>query len=424
MNQKPFKGLLKHADFIIIDLLCLQLCFILAHWIIVDLENPYSIFTYRYLAVVMILGQLLTIVFANNYSGIIRRGRLDEFISVLQFTVIMLALSLILLFVFKSTGSISRLQTGGTMVLYLVLDYCFRQLRKKGLYRKSANSENKLGHSLILVTAGKLVDDAMQRLTEYGMYRTHFVAGIILTDGDTEAVKIDHEVPVVPLNEDAIRRLRSKWVDEVFYLQATDETINKELMETIMDMGITVHICPQFLNDKDWPRVEMRKLGQFKVLTSSIKFVSPGRLIAKRIMDIIGGIIGCIITGILFLFVAPAIYSKDPGPIFFKQERIGLNGKPFMIFKFRSMYMDAEERKAALMEQNKVNSDLFFKMDDDPRIFGSEKKGKNGEPRGIGNLIRRTSIDEFPQFFNVLKGDRDIIRTTKRSPLIMRVSAA
>ncbi len=61
----------------------------------------------------------------------------------------------------------------------------------------------------------------------------------------------------------------------------------------------------------------------------------------------------------------------------------------------------------------KVDNDLLFKMDDDPRIIGSEKKDRNGRPKGIGNFIRNTSIDEFPQFFNVLKGDRDIIRTTK-----------
>ena len=141
-------------------------------------------------------------------------------------------------------------------------------------------------------------------------------------------------------------------------------------------------------------------------------------------MDLLGGIVGCIITGILFIVVAPAIYIKSPGPIFFKQKRIGLNGREFDMYKFRSMYLDAEERKAALMNQNKLGTDLFFKMDDDPRIIGSEKKDKNGKPKGIGNFIRNTSIDEFPQFFNVLKGDRDIIRTTKRSPLNMRLSAA
>lgn len=76
--------------------------------------------------------------------------------------------------------------------------------------------------------------------------------------------------------------------------------------------------------------------------------------------------------------------------------------------------MDAEERKAELMSQNKMEG-LMFKMDYDPRIIGSEKKDKNGNPKGIGNFIRKTSLDEFPQFWNVLKGDSGIIGTTKKN---------
>jgi lipopolysaccharide/colanic/teichoic acid biosynthesis glycosyltransferase len=73
------------------------------------------------------------------------------------------------------------------------------------------------------------------------------------------------------------------------------------------------------------------------------------------------------------------------------------------------MYMDAEERKAELMKMNKVADGMMFKMEDDPRIIGSEKKGPDGKPKGIGNFIRNTSLDEFPQFFNVLKGDISVV---------------
>lgn len=127
----------------------------------------------------------------------------------------------------------------------------------------------------------------------------------------------------------------------------------------------------------------------------------------KRLMDIAGGIVGCIITAILFVFVAPLIYAKSPGPIFFKQTRVGKNGKLFQMYKFRSMYLDAEERKKELMSQNKIKDGFMFKMDYDPRIIGSEK----GPDKGIGNFIRKYSIDEFPQFINVLKGDMSLVGT-------------
>lgn len=122
------------------------------------------------------------------------------------------------------------------------------------------------------------------------------------------------------------------------------------------------------------------------------------QLFMKRLMDITGSIIGLFITGILFLVLAPVIYIQSPGPIFFLQERVGRNGRKFRMYKFRSMYMGAEERKQELMDQNKMNG-LMFKMDNDPRIIP------------IGRFIRKFSIDEFPQFWNVLKGDMSLVGT-------------
>ena len=131
----------------------------------------------------------------------------------------------------------------------------------------------------------------------------------------------------------------------------------------------------------------------------------------ERCMDIAGGIVGCILTGIIFLFVAPAIYIKSPGPIFFTQVRVGKNGKKFRIYKFRSMYMDAEERKKELMAQNRSKDGMMFKLDFDPRIIGNEILPDGTHKTGIGNFIRSTSLDEFPQFFNVLKGDMSLVGT-------------
>ena len=128
-------------------------------------------------------------------------------------------------------------------------------------------------------------------------------------------------------------------------------------------------------------------------------------------LDSAAGIVGCAITGIAFIFVAPLIYKASPGPIFFAQERIGRNGRKFKMYKFRSMYMDAEERKKELMAQNKVSDGMMFKMDFDPRIIGNKILPDGTKKTGIGQFIRKTSIDELPQFWNILKGDMSLVGT-------------
>jgi lipopolysaccharide/colanic/teichoic acid biosynthesis glycosyltransferase len=136
------------------------------------------------------------------------------------------------------------------------------------------------------------------------------------------------------------------------------------------------------------------------------------QLAVKRLMDIVGALVGLLLTGMIYIFVAPAIKIASPGPVFFVQERIGKNGRPFRMIKFRSMHLDAEERLKDVMDQNEMQG-LMFKVENDPRIIGSEK----GPGKGIGNFIRRTSLDEFPQFWNVLRGDMSLVGT--RPPTVV-----
>lgn len=118
----------------------------------------------------------------------------------------------------------------------------------------------------------------------------------------------------------------------------------------------------------------------------------------KRFIDIIGSLVGLVITGVLFIPIAVAIRLDSPGPIFFSQTRCGWMGKRFLIWKFRSMYIDAEARKAELEKQNQVQG-AFFKIDNDPRITK------------VGSFLRRTSLDELPQFWNVFKGEMSLVGT-------------
>ena len=200
-------------------------------------------------------------------------------------------------------------------------------------------------------------------------------------------------------------------MDEAFILQPESGNYPKHIVDSLMQMGITVNYMITSFTDTTLPYTTVTQLGSYNVLSFSRRQVSTGELIVKRIMDILGGLIGCILTLILTIFIAPAIWAEDKGPVFFTQKRVGRNGKIFKMHKFRSMYKDAEQRKKDLEKQNKIGSGLMFKMDDDPRILGSHKKDKNGKPKGIGNFIRRTSIDEFPQFFDVLIGNMSLVGT-------------
>ena len=131
----------------------------------------------------------------------------------------------------------------------------------------------------------------------------------------------------------------------------------------------------------------------------------------KRTLDIIGALVGCVLTAILTVIIGPMIYIQSPGPIFFTQTRVGKNGRKFKLYKFRSMYMDAEARKAELMAQNRIQGGLMFKLDYDPRIIGCKKLPDGTIKKGLGNFLRDWSLDEFPQFFNVLKGDLSLCGT-------------
>jgi lipopolysaccharide/colanic/teichoic acid biosynthesis glycosyltransferase len=121
----------------------------------------------------------------------------------------------------------------------------------------------------------------------------------------------------------------------------------------------------------------------------------------KRLIDIVGAIVGLMITGILLVPIAAAITINDPGPIFFGQTRCGWMGRQFRIWKFRSMCTNAESMKAQIKNQA---SGAFFKNDNDPRITK------------VGRILRKTSLDELPQFWNVLKGEMSLVGTRPPTP--------
>ena len=127
------------------------------------------------------------------------------------------------------------------------------------------------------------------------------------------------------------------------------------------------------------------------------KFTVFGAYAVKRLIDIAGSAIGLVLLSPVFLAIAVAVKLSSPGPVFFKQVRVGRYGRHFDFYKFRSMRQDAEARKAALMDRNESKDGVIFKMKDDLRITK------------VGKFLRRTSLDELPQLWNVLIGDMSLV---------------
>ena len=263
------------------------------------------------------------------------------------------------------------------------------------LRKKMEDGENR---SLLLVVSADVVSSVVESMKEHN-YARYKIAGIAVIDKEMTGKYIDG-VKVVANMENAAEYVCKEWIDEVLIVTSGVVQYPKELIEQFTETGVTVHLNLAKVQSVPGKKQFVEKIGDYTVLTTSINYASTRDLMLKRLMDIAGGLVGCLITGILFIFVAPAIYIASPGPIFFAQERVGKNGKRFKMYKFRSMYMDAEERKKELMAQNDIKDGMMFKMDNDPRII-----------KGIGNFIRDYSLDEFPQFWNVLKGDMSLVGT-------------
>lgn len=249
-------------------------------------------------------------------------------------------------------------------------------------------------------------------------FDNYSIVGLALFS-DENIKNIDNLEVVCNANE-APEYICNKWVDEVLIILPENKLYPGTLINKLEETGVAVHVNIPYISSENGKRQFVEDVGGYTVLTTAFNYASPKQLLVKRIMDICAGIIGCVLTAIIFIFVAPIIYINSPGPIFYSQERIGRNGKPFKMYKFRSMYLDADERKAELMKENKIKDGRMFKMDFDPRIIGNKILPDGTKKTGIGEFIRKTSLDEFPQFYNVLKGDMSLVGT--RPPLESEVN--
>ena len=392
MYKKERKSWAKHLDFILLDILCLQLAFMISYFIRLGISLPYWNEPYQRLAIILVLLDICVAFFTEAYKGILRRNKFQELQAVIIHCTTVFVGLLVYMYAIKQSAVYSRQMLFVYLFFSIVFEFIGRILLKKNIRKRILNSRYR--SVMIIVTTKECVEECLKNF-ENMEYTEFSVNGVVVVDEQLKGTTI-RGIPVVANADDFFEYVRTNVVDEVFINGNTRQS-SEALANDLLEMGITVHYSLVKETQMVSNRV-IENLGNYLVLTSSMKIASPRQLFVKRLMDIVGSMIGLILTGIAFLIFAPIIKKQSPGPIFFSQVRVGKNGRQFKFYKFRSMNVNAEEQKKDLMAQNEMEGHMF-KMADDPRIFP------------IAKFMREYSIDELPQFFNILKGDMSLVGT-------------
>ena len=406
MYARKTQSWLKHIDFILLDIVCLHVAFILAYMTRHGLSNPYADIEYFNLAAIYTLVDVLVLVASRSMKNVLKRGFYKEMEQTVRHVFYVTVLVALYMFSVQAGSTYSRIAFFLLSAYYVLIAYGVRLLWKKFLMKKK---KELCRAAVYFVTTKDRAEYVVKRFNDNNI-TSRKVQGVCILDEDCIGAEING-VPVTASAETLVKHLCEIWVDEVFVSLPVAYPYPAKLLSDMAEMGIVVHMEMEQLECESWQHQVIENFAGATVRTTSMTMATPGQAALKRTLDILGGIVGCLITGVLALIIGPMIYIKSPGPIFFKQTRVGKNGKKFQMYKFRSMYLDAEERKAELMAQNRVQGGLMFKLDYDPRIIGSEKRPDGTIKKGVGNFIRDYSLDEFPQFLNVLKGDLSLVGT-------------
>lgn len=380
---------------LVIDFMSIVISYLLAMYIrFHTIRNAYKLSLHYNVCMYLMLFCLLYSVLIDWNRHFFSRGYYTEFIAVFKYDITMTIAIGCLLFLTKDAENLSRLTFGYFGIFNLIFTYLFHIAFKRFMvnYYKRSNASDKI----MVVTDSEYAEKVLKRIRKEKAWN-YEITSLAIVDRNMIGEEI-MGIPVVAGKENLYDVSRQTTLDEVFLF--LPNMVTKEAKQMIIDfesMGVICHYSVDAL-DLDMKGKSVGNFAGYAVITFALQYMDYRRLFIKRAMDIAGGFVGLVFTGILTPFVALAIKLNSKGPVFFAQTRVGKNGRRFKIYKFRSMYVDAEKRKKELESQNEMKG-LMFKMENDPRITA------------VGKFLRKTSIDELPQFFNVFKGDMSLVGT-------------
>ena len=333
--------------------------------------------------------------FLDWNRNFLKRNKWKELRAVVQYNAIMILVTQTIMFFLKWADVFARLVIVYFVIINVIITLFLHLLIKKSIRMHYRSDLSKI--KVLVITQNTMVSDVVFHLKK-NLDINYQLIGVAVPEQTEDETQTIDGVPVFDIKENFMENATFMALDEVFvYAPELPQKQIQMILSGFDEMGVDCHYCLE-LPGMDANRSSIDDFGGYSVITYTRFQSSYKRLLIKRVMDIAGGLVGMLITLLFFPFVAIAIKLDSPGPVLFSQIRIGRNGRRFKIYKFRSMYVDAEERKKELEKQNEMQG-LMFKMENDPRITR------------VGKFIRKTSIDELPQFYNVLKGDMSLVGT-------------
>lgn len=418
---------LKHLDFIAIDLVSLAFAFAVAYiWRFGDTGFLFSTEWQGLLAILLLLN--LTITFLMNpYSGIFRRAYYEDALKMVLLGIYSFIGACVFFYIFKLGENYSRLMLAGMYTLYFLVSFAAKYVRKRILLSGSRSDSIRDLRNIFVVTTEKHADQTIGLMLssdfqgckirglafapeEY--WRGDIAAeptsvdAVLASEYDLEGDPLQPAwkragLPVVPFDVFAEHVIHSN-IDDVF-IDVDPSCIDSELYDLLVLNEVVVRMRIEGIVGIQSDAQSIGRIGVFKTLnvgTYTFDSQQWAYFAIKRLCDIIFGIVGCILlVPIMLVTKLSYLASGDTSPIMYQQTRIGLKGRPFQLLKLRSMVPDADKVLEELLKDpaRRAEWDENQKFEDDPRITK------------IGAFLRKTSLDEFPQFINVVKGEMSVV---------------
>lgn len=389
---------LKHMDFTAIDLACLSVAFVVAYAIKFGNLGFVSSASWKSLFVMLLLVNLVITLFTNPYSGVFRRRYWEDVGSNLTLALESFIVACVAFYLLKIGEDYSREMLIITYAAYLIMSLSTKFIHKRRLLNRKSMPPADSVWRLVVVTDTRHVEEDAQLVSADDMSANEIV-GYCLVDY-ADGVEVDGS-PTAPIDD--LARLCAELNADATLVLVNTRMAHSELYEGLMEDGVRVSFGIDVALGVSSEVQTISSVGVLKTIDLARYSFGAGQQLyrpVKRLFDIILGIVGCILTLIVAMFVKVAyVASGDKHPILFKQERVGLRGKRFDLWKFRSMVWDADEVLVELLKDPvlKAQWDAEQKFEDDPRVTK------------IGRFLRKTSLDEFPQFLNVLKGEMSVV---------------